>query len=41
MDSSLVYYLLPSVILDHFDLVEVKELVDVETKKNLPLHLLR
>ena len=34
MDSSLVYYLLPSGILDHFDVVEVKELGDVGTKKN-------
>ncbi len=34
MDTSLVSYLLPSGILDHFDVVEVKELVDVETKKN-------
>ena len=33
MNTSLASYLLPSGILDHFDVVEVKELGVVETKK--------
>jgi len=33
MDTSLISYLLPSGLLEHFDIVEVKELGEVQTKK--------